>query len=99
MVRPPYEAAVRLSAAAIGNWDALDGYHSGQGVDLLRLPPSRFFNVVMYWVASRIENPEVWLGRLADPLPGRARRRSEVVAQQEAQDFAQFASFAKTLEG
>lgn len=53
----------------------------------------------MYWVASRIENPEVWLGRLADPLPGRARRRSEVVAQQEAQDFAQFASFAKTLEG
>lgn len=53
----------------------------------------------MYWMASRVENPELWLGRLADPLPGRARREAPSVAQQEAEDFAQFAAFAKATEG
>lgn len=41
---------------------------------------------------SRVENPEVWEGRLNEPLPGRMARRhtEETFARQEADDFARF---------
>lgn len=73
MVRPPYQAAVRLSATAAGNWAYLDGTYSGQGVNLLALPFHRFLNVVYVWALGTLHDKderERWLEELHSPLPG-----------------------------
>lgn len=91
MGRPPYEAAVRLSEAAIGNWQGVDGHYSGQGVDILRLPLSRFLSVIYVWCMERVEDAEKWDARLNDPLPGPThRRRRNMSARDELAQLAQF---------
>lgn len=72
MVGPPYQAAVRLSAVATSNWTQIDGYYSGKGVDVLRLPFSRFLNVIYVWATSNQsqEDADKWVAKLNLPLPG-----------------------------
>lgn len=72
MVGPPYPRAFRLAITATGNWTRIDGQFTGQGIDLLRLPFSRFLNVVEYWALERMssEDAEQWLAELDAPLPG-----------------------------
>ena len=72
MVSPPYQRAVRLSATATGNWQSIDGYYSGQGIDLLRLPFSRFLSVVFVWAMTNLpeEDGKKWQAELDKPIPG-----------------------------
>lgn len=79
MVGKRYEAAVRLSATAAGNWSYIDGTYSGQGVDLLTLPFDRFLNVIFTWSLNTMHDAEErrkWLAELDGPLPGQAHRHS-----------------------
>ena len=72
MVGPPYPRAFRLTITAAGNWTRIDGQFTGQGIGILRLPYSRFLNVVEYWALERMssEDAEQWLVELDAPLPG-----------------------------
>ena len=72
MVGPPYPRAVRLALTAAGNWTRIDGQFTGQGIDLLRLPFSRFLSVVEFWALERMssEDAQQWLAELDLPLPG-----------------------------
>ena len=72
MVGPPYPRAVRLAITAASNWPRIDGQFTGQGVDILRLPLSRFLSVVEHWALERMssEDAEQWLAELDLPLPG-----------------------------
>ena len=71
MVRPPYQTAARLSATAASNWQGIDGTYSGKGVDILKLPLSRFLSVVFTWCVERLteEDRMRWLAELEAPLP------------------------------
>lgn len=90
MVRPPYEAAVRLHAIAIAYWAAIDGAAAQNGVEPMTLRPDRFCNYVYAWAAERVENREEFDRDLLLPLPGRARKVSAELEQQEANDFMNF---------
>jgi hypothetical protein len=72
VVGPPYPRNVRLALTATGNWTRIDGQYSGQGVELLNLPFSRFLSVVEHWALERMtgEDAERWLAELDRPLPG-----------------------------
>jgi hypothetical protein len=72
VVRPPYPRTVRLASTATSYWARIDGQYTGQGVDLLSLPLSRFLNVVQAWALERMsgEDAEQWLIELDTPLPG-----------------------------
>lgn len=74
MVGSPYQTAVRLSATAASNWQAIDGVYSGKGVDLFSLPLSRFLSVVYVWALEHMEEDEGrrWQEELKKPLPGQA---------------------------
>lgn len=88
MVRPPYEAAVRLSALAAGNWARIDGHYSGQGTDLLDLPFSRFLSVIYVWALEHMtsEDGEKFERTLEDPLPGLAASRERRIDPQAELD-------------
>lgn len=90
MVGPPYQAAVRLSATAAGNWGQIDGYYSGRGVNILTLPFSRFLNVIYVWATSNQsqEDAEKWIAKLDSPLPGQTTSRKS--AEDELAQLAQF---------
>ena len=76
MVGKSYEATVRLSSAAIAHWDFIDGQKSGQGVNILALPFSRFLSVINVWMMEHLEEDDrdKWERKLDDPLPGRRDR-------------------------
>ena len=72
MVGKSYQAAVRLSATASGNWTLIDGTYAGKGVNILDLPFSRFLNVIYVWATTNQsqEDAEKWIAQLELPLPG-----------------------------
>ena len=72
MVGPPYQVAVRLSACAAFNWPRIDGRYTGQGIDLFRLPFSRFLSVIYAWAIEKMskEDAEKWEAMLLAPISG-----------------------------
>ena len=66
-----YQTAVRLSATATSNWQRIDGHFSGQGIDILTLPLSRFLSVIYVWAMEHQseEDAERWEAELDKPLP------------------------------
>lgn len=94
MVGPPYVAALRLHAVAQRYWAQIDGEAIRQGstLDLLTLPPDRFFNVVQSWAVERSKDPERWLAELTRPLDGGARKPSPEELDREGADFMAFAA-------
>jgi hypothetical protein len=80
VVGKSYQAAVRLSVTATSNWRAIDGYYSGQGVDLLALPWDRFLNVIYAWAMEHQsdEDAQRWAAELDLPLPGSSSSSDEL---------------------
>lgn len=70
MVRPPYRRAVRLCEVAVGHWESIDGLYSGQGVDILALPFSRYLSVIYVWALEHqsSEDAEKWMAELDSPF-------------------------------
>ena len=83
MVCPPYQRAVRLSAAATQNWQQVDGYYSGKGVDILNLPLSRYLSVIHTWAmqAQSQEDAEKWERDLDKRIPGQVHYEVDVEAE------------------
>lgn len=69
MVRPPYAAAVRLCVIAAERWPEIDAAY--YQIDLLRLRPHRFLNMVYAWCIERVEHDKLddWKMELVDLLP------------------------------
>lgn len=95
MVRPPYEAVLRLFANAERYWAAIDGEAASQGgVDYFSLPLDRFCNAIQWWCLQRVKDPERFLRDLEAPLSGSAR----TVTQDDLEaDGAAFMAFAKAF--
>lgn len=83
MVGKPYQKAYRLSATATGNWQKIDGYYSGKGIDLLHLSFPRYLNVIYSWAMTNQtqEAAEKWEMELTSPLPG--QKETDSYAQAE----------------
>lgn len=92
MVRPPYEVTLRLLYVAAERWVEIDGEAASNGADLLDLPLDRFLNAVYYWAIQRVdvEDRDMWLAKLYEPLPG--REPSPETVKMEMESFAEFAS-------
>jgi len=86
VVRPPYAVVVRLCLIAADNWPLIDGEHPS--VDLMRLPPYRFFNVVWAWSLGKVqpEDREEWIRSMNAPLDPKAPPTPEQ-EEQEGADF------------
>lgn len=86
MVRPPYPAAVRLCTIAAVRWAELDAAY--YQINLLRLRPHRFANLVYSWAITLVEPDkfEEWVFDLNDLLPWQDST-SEAAAELESQSF------------
>jgi hypothetical protein len=90
MVRPPYQAVVRLYQIADGHWHYIDGEAAITGAgDLLTLPIDRFCNAISWWALQRVKDSEKFLFDLNKPFPGQV---TESDVEQEMADFAAFAA-------
>jgi hypothetical protein len=89
VVGKPYTVAQHLFGYAAQYWVDIDGSHPG--VDLLRLRPSRFFNVVHHWLRQRVEDKEMLEMMLTTPIarPGFVGAKpTPTEMQNEMDDFA-----------
>jgi hypothetical protein len=86
----PYQKAVRLSAVAASNWERIDGFYAGKGVNILDLPFSRFLSVVYVWATERMssEDAEKFDQELLKPLRG--QELTEDDRQLELEQLRQF---------
>lgn len=96
MVRPPYQAALRLFSYAERYWPAIDGEAASRGADYLTLPLDRFCNAVQWWVTQRVKDVERFLADLERPLPG-TPVGSEVTEQDLERDAESFMAFASAM--
>ena len=87
MDRPPYQAVHRLFHIAGDNWAEIDGEAAFGGVDLLNLRLDRFCNSIMYWVLQRVDDREVFVFQLNQPVVGRVRQAD---VERELDDFSSF---------
>lgn len=95
MVRPPYEAVVRLLANAERYWPEIDGEAASRGADYFALPVDRFLNAIQWWVVQRVKDPERFKATLADPFVG---RRLKAVTEDDIEaDGASFMAFAAAM--
>lgn len=69
MVRPPYQAAVRLCTIAADRWPQIEAAY--YQINLLRQPPYRFVNLVYAWAIEHVEADKIeeWEAELIDLLP------------------------------
>lgn len=86
MVRTPYPAVVRLCALASERWAELDAAY--YQINLLRLPPYRYANMVYAWAVERVPHDKLddWLTDLHDLLPWQDSQ-SEAAANLESESF------------
>jgi len=93
VVRPPYQAVIRLFAHAERYWAQIDGeaIRSGGG-NYLELTPDRFCNAVQSWICERVKDPEGFVRELERPLGGNARTPSQAEMDDEGASFVAFAS-------
>jgi hypothetical protein len=88
-VEAPYQVAVRLYAIAAGRWAELDAEYAS--IDMIRLPPHRFLNLVFAWCVRRFhkqEDLEQWMFQLEQPLPGDEKKKpSQTDLQAESDSF------------
>jgi hypothetical protein len=93
VVRPPYQAVIRLFANAERYWPQIDGeaIRSGAG-NYLELSPDRFCNAVQSWIMERVKDPEAFVRELERPLGGSARTPSQAEMNDEGAGFMAFAS-------
>ena len=86
MVRPPYPAVVRLCAIASERWPEIDAAY--YQIDLLRLKPHRFLNLVYAWCVERVKHGEFekWEQELYDLLPWQDST-SEAAVNAESESF------------
>ena len=101
VVRKPYRAVVRLYAVAGAHWRIIDGTHPG--VDLIRLPPRRFCNVVYTWAIRNITKEED-LAQFdyhlyEEPLPWEKVQKIPTLTTEVDDDGAQFLSVMSSLKG
>jgi hypothetical protein len=87
VVRPPYPVVLRLYAIAVERWAELDATYAS--IDLIRLPPHRFLNLVWTWCLEHLpaDKKEEWLYQMSSPLPGQEKKKpsaSEIDADGEA---------------
>jgi hypothetical protein len=69
--RPPYQVALRLLGIAAERWAEIEAHY--YQVDLLRLPPHKFFNHLWAWCVSQFHDPEKyeeWVFQMESPLEG-----------------------------
>ena len=92
MVRPPYEAVIRLLANAERYWPEIDGEAASRGTDYFGLPLDRFLNAVQWWVVQRVKDPERFVATLGDPFTG--PRLRAVTEDDIRADEASFLAFA-----
>jgi hypothetical protein len=95
VVRPPYEAVVRLYAYAERYWPEIDGEAASRGADYLALPLDRFLNAVQWWIVQRVKDPERFKAELETPS-GRPSYR-EVTEQDIEGDGQAFMAFASMM--
>ena len=89
MVRPPYPVAVRLCGIAAEHWGALDAHY--YQINLLKLRPHRFANLVWAWFVSRLsaEDYSSAIEALYEPLPWQSAD-SQYAVELESESFAQW---------
>lgn len=86
MVRPPYPVCVRLCLIAAERWAELDAAY--YQINLLRLRPHRFLNMVYAWCIERVEHDKLdeWKSELVDLLPWQDSS-SEAAINMESESF------------
>ena len=95
MVRPPYDAVLRLIAYAERYWPEIDGEAASRNADYLGLPFDRFLNAVQWWILQRVKDPERFKADLEMPLSG---PRLRVVTEDDIEaDGASFMAFASAM--
>lgn len=88
VVRPPYQATLRLYAIAAERWAEVDSAYAA--LDLIRERPYRFTGLVYGWCVSQMddERRERFDYELSAPLPGHEQQRpNDTVAEFEGQAF------------
>jgi hypothetical protein len=55
----PYFVATRLFGVAVQEWSLFNGTHLRQGVDVLKLHPSDFLDVVWSWLTENADQKEI----------------------------------------
>ena len=90
MVRPPYQAALRLQAIAAERWAEIDGSCAARGTDPFLLRPDRFCNLIYWWAVNGMDEDKrrEWDQLLLDPMP--EQKRSAKRAPMEAAEFEAF---------
>lgn len=86
MVRPPYQVAVRLCGLAADRWPQIDAAY--YQINLLRLKPHRFANLVYAWAVERVAHDDLadWENDLIELLPWQDAD-SEAGAELESDSF------------
>lgn len=86
MVRPPYQAVVRLCGIAAERWAQLESAY--YQINLLRQPPHRFTNLVYAWAIERVAHDKLddWEAELIDLLPWQDAT-SEAATNLESESF------------
>lgn len=86
MVCEPYPRAVRLCLIAAERWAEIDAAY--YQINLLRLRPHRFMNLVYSWCIERVDpdSLEEWLFDLDDLLPWQDAT-SEAAVNAESESF------------
>ena len=93
MVRPPYQAVLRLLANAERYWAQIDGEAIRHGAgNYFELSPDRFCNAIQSWICERVKDPEAFIRELERPLDGGGRKPSQAELDDEGASFVAFAS-------
>lgn len=90
--RPPYQAVVRLCWVAADYFGLIEAAHPT--LDLLRLPPRKFLNIVYLWVIERIPYDRIaeWQAELVELLPW---QDSQSAAAEELESASFMAAYNK----
>lgn len=81
----------RLAATAAHHWHDLDGWAITHGVDLLALPPGRYYSVVWQWITRHVQEQTDYDRLDADlwrPPPGVAATEGPWSPEAETAGFA-----------
>ena len=85
----PYYTALRLVSIAQEHWGTIDGEAAQRGVNYFELSFDRWLNVIHYWSAQRVRDPEEFERELARPIGAKV---AEVDLETDARSFMAFAS-------